>query len=360
VVVHLSGDGGADRRHPHGLAVTNPVLVEVTRGPKVESIHRGSACVVDARGHVVEAWGDIESPTCPRSAIKPFQSLPLIESGAADAFAVTEEELALACASHSGEPVHVERVSAWLARLGLSSAALECGAHPPSNQRAADTLTCAHEHPSAVHNNCSGKHTGFLTLALHLGVPTRGYVMPDHPVQRAVLAAVGDMMDVGQQPTVRDGCSAPNIFAPLRALALGFARVGTGHGLSPARTKAANRIVAAMHAHPVLMSGHGRPCARLIAAMPDGIVKTGAEGVFAAALPAQGFGLAVKIDDGAGRAAVVAITALLERYKAFRAEAAADEVLALKEPAHFAWAGSPTGVTRPAPTWLTGSAAKVP
>jgi L-asparaginase II len=331
---------------------TNPVLVEVIRGGTVESVHRGAACVVDAAGNIVAAWGDIERPTCPRSAIKPFQALPLVESGAAKVFGVSTEELALACASHSGEPEHVAKVAGWLARLGLSVKDLECGAHPPSNAKAAEDLACAHEHATSVHNNCSGKHTGFLTLALHLGAPTRGYVLPDHPVQRAVLTAATEMMDCGPRPTVIDGCSAPNIFVPLRALAYGFARLGTGSGLSPERAGAARAIVSALRTHPLLMSGHGRPCARLIAAMHDGIVKTGAEGVFAAALPERGLGLAVKIDDGATRASVIAITALLEHTRAFR-PGTEGEVAALRETNLTAWAGAHTGAIRAAAGWLT-------
>jgi L-asparaginase II len=246
----------------------------------------------------------------------------------------------------------VRRIAAWLARIGLSAADLECGAHPPANAKAAEDLVCAHAHAGPLHNNCSGKHTGFLTLALRLGAPPRGYVSPSHPVQQAVLAAVTDIMDCGPRPTVIDGCSAPNVFVPLRALALGFARLGAGRGLSRTRAAAARTIVAALRAHPVLMSGHGRPCARLIAAMTDGIVKTGAEGVFAAALPKRGLGLAVKIDDGAARASVIAITALLERQAAFRAGTEA-EITALKETDLTAWAGARTGAIRPAAGWLT-------
>lgn len=329
----------------------NPVLVEVVRGETVESFHRGAACIADAAGSVIAAWGDVDHAICPRSAIKPFQALPLLESGAADAFQVSAEELALACASHSGEPEHVRRVAAWLSRIGLNVNDLECGAHPPTSTLAADALICERVPPTALHNNCSGKHTGFLTLARYLGVATNRYTGTAHPVQQTVLAALSEITGAALGPVVRDGCSAPNTFLPLRALATGFARLADPKALPGPRAAAIRRIVAAMKAHPVLMSGHGRPCAKLITALAgNGIVKTGAEGVFAAALPEQGIGIAVKIDDGAGRAAVVAITALLAARRAFRADAG-DVVQSLKAPVLTAWAGGRTGVIRPATTW---------
>lgn len=325
----------------------NPVLVEVTRGRNVESVHTGAACVVDTSGRVLHRWGDIERAICPRSAIKPFQAIPLIESGAADAAGLGAEDLSLACASHSGEPVHTARVSAWLGRIRCTSADLECGTHAPTNAAAAETLIRAGETPCALHHNCSGKHTGFLTLARHAGWATRGYVEADHPVQRVTLGALAKMTgeDAAGWPVVRDGCSAANVFLPLRALATAWARLGT--------TPASARLIAAMKAHPVLMSGHGRPCATLIGALKGGgVVKTGAEGVFAAVLPERGLGVAVKIDDGAGRAAEVAIASLLAWLDAFAPDAI-DTVNSLRLPPINAAAGGVTGRLQPAPTWLT-------
>ncbi len=326
----------------------NPILVEVVRGDDVESIHRGSICVVEAGGKVLRSWGDADALICPRSAIKPFQALPLIDSGAAAAFAVTDEDLALACASHSGEPEHVARVQAWLDRLQLSVSDLECGAHAPANNQANEALVRSGLAATALHNNCSGKHAAFLTVAKHFGVATRGYTAPTHPVQQAVLKSLSAMTGVATSRLrlVRDGCSAPNVFVPLRALALGWARLGARS------TPAAERVVAAMKKFPLLVSGHGRPCAALIAALAGtGIVKTGAEGVYAAVLPDQGLGIAVKMDDGAGRAAVVALTAVLDGLKAFKPEAVG-AVAALKEPVQTAWAGGVTGTIRPARSWV--------
>ena len=221
---------------------------------------------------------------------------------------------------------------------------MACGAHAPSGTVAYEALLRAGGTPSRLHNNCSGKHTGFLTVAKHLGLATRGYNRVDHPVQQFVLACIGKMSDCDPAAfhTVCDGCSAPNIFLPLRALALGWARLGTSTESAP------RRIVDAMKAHPILMSGHGRPCATLIDAMTGrGIVKTGAEGVFAAALPEQGLGIAVKIDDGAARAATIVITAILESLNAFKPNSA-DRIRALREPEITSWAGEPAGTMRPA------------
>ena len=163
-------DARRDRAGAPGAA--NPVLVEVTRGDMVESRHRAAFAVADPRGRVVASAGDIERPVYARSAIKALQAIPLVESGAAEAFGLSDAEIALACASHHGEPRHVETVTAWLARIGCSLEDLECGAHPPTHAASHRALMAAGEEPGAVHNNCSGKHAGFLTLARHLNAPT--------------------------------------------------------------------------------------------------------------------------------------------------------------------------------------------
>src|SRR6267154_1654993 len=152
-------------------APPNPVLVEVWRGNEVESIHRGSACVVDATGEIRAAWGDIDRPVFPRSAVKMIQALPLLETGAADYFHLTDIEIALACASHNGEKRHVQGVQDWLTRIGATPATLECGCHQPLGEQAALDLAASHQAPTALHNNCSGKHAGFVTTAFHLGIP---------------------------------------------------------------------------------------------------------------------------------------------------------------------------------------------
>ena len=295
----------------------NPVVVEVRRGPLVESRHRGAGVVVDADGAVVFAFGDVDRPVYPRSAVKAFQALPLLESGAADALGLGEADIALACASHSGEPDHAARAAAMLARAGASSDALACGAHWPLGDKAARALARSGAEPTPLHNNCSGKHAGFVCLACANGWSVAGYETPGHPVQRAVKAAIEEMTGValGPESTATDGCSIPTYAVPLRALALGFARFATGRGLAPQRARAAERIRAAVAAHPYLVAGEGRfdtDAMRLLGARA--FTKTGAEGVFCAALPAAGLGVAVKADDGGTRAAQVMIAALIAKF----------------------------------------------
>lgn len=304
----------------------NPVFVEVTRGDMVESRHRGAAAVVGADGSVVHAWGDVERPVYSRSAIKPLQALPLVETGAAEAFAVSDAEIALACGSHGGAPEHVRPVAAWLERIGLAPADLECGTHPPTDHAAAGALVRAGEEPSPLHNNCSGKHAGFLTTAVHLGEATAGYVGPDHPVQKRVESVLADLGGVALEGAARgtDGCGIPVIAMPLTAIARAMARLADPRGLAPARAAAVRRIVAAMTGHPGLVAGRERFDTVAIAAGRGAfVVKIGAEGVYAAAVPASGLGVALKIDDGARRAAETAITVLLRHLGALDAKAQA-------------------------------------
>ncbi|HLJ19996.1 MAG TPA: asparaginase, partial [Stellaceae bacterium] len=238
---------------------SNPVLVETTRGEMVESRHTGAAAVVDAAGRIVRSWGDIDAPVFARSAIKPLQALPLVETGAAERFGLGPVELALACASHRGEPIHVETVKRWLARADLGPQDLECGAHAPGNAAAAEALIRAGEAPSAVHNNCSGKHSGFLTTARHRGEPTRGYIGPDHPVQVRVRAVLEEMsgLDLSRAPRGTDGCGIPVIGISLRGMARAMARLADPKGLPAERAAASTRILDAMAAAPLMVSGTG-------------------------------------------------------------------------------------------------------
>lgn len=292
----------------------NPILVEVTRGGRVESRHRGAIAVADANGKLIARWGDVEDAVHPRSAFKSLQALPLVETGAADAHRVGDDELALACASHSGEPMHVERVEAWLARIDCREGDLACGPHLPLHEPSAHAMLRAGDRPCRVHNNCSGKHTGFLTLARHLHIAVDGYERPDHPVQVMVREAIAELCDVRADdlPIGIDGCAAPNYAIPLQHLARGMARLGDRAKLAPARAEAARRLIAAWKAHPQLVSGTGRACADLIeAGRGQTVVKTGAEGVFTAVVPERGLGIALKIDDGGTRAAETAMAKVL-------------------------------------------------
>ena len=304
----------------------NPVFVEVTRGDMVESRHRGAAAVVDADGSVVHAWGDVERPVYSRSAIKPLQALPLVETGAAERFAVSDAEIALACGSHGGAPEHVRPVAAWLERIGLAPGDLECGTHPPMDPAAAGALVRAGEDPSPLHNNCSGKHAGFLTTAVHLGEATAGYVRPDHPVQKRIERVLADLGGVALEGAARgtDGCGIPVIAMPLTAIARAMARLADPRGLAPARAAAVRRLVAAMTGHPDLVAGRERfDTVAIEAGRGAFVVKIGAEGVYVAAVASLGLGVALKIDDGARRAAETAMAVLLRHLGALDAKAQA-------------------------------------
>jgi L-asparaginase II len=309
----LTNPGPSGRRFPLPPPGPDPFVVEVRRGALAESRHRVLAVVADADGAVVAAWGDGQRPIYPRSAVKPLQALPLVESGAADACGLSAAELALACASHGGESVHTCTVASWLGRLGLGPADLECGSHPPYHAATAEALVARGEAPSALHNNCSGKHAGMLTTARQLGEPTAGYVRADHPVQRRIAAVLEEMCRAPVAAAGIDGCSIPTLAQPLAALATGMARFVAPDGLPPARAAACRRIAAAMLAEPGMVAGDGRFCTTLMRAAAGRIVaKGGAEGVYLAGLPARGLGLALKVEDGAPRAAEAGLAALLD------------------------------------------------
>lgn len=332
------------------MSAAAPVLVEVTRGDLVESRHRGAFAVSDAGGRIRWSEGDIARPIYARSAIKPLQALPLIESGAAAAFGCSPAEIALACASHDGEPVHTAAVSAWLARLGLGVDALECGSHAPYDPTAAAGLIRRNEAPCPLHNNCSGKHAGFLTLARRLGVDHRGYIGYAHPVQQATFRVLEEMagLDLQDAPRGIDGCGIPQLGLPLRGLARAMARMADPSDQTPARAAACRTVREAMAAHPVMVAGHNRFCTRVIAAAGgDVLVKTGAEGVFCAFAPARGLGIALKIEDGATRASEVALLALLHRLDLLP-EGAAAVLAPLARPAILNRAGRQVGEIRPA------------
>ncbi len=331
----------------------NPVLVEVTRGAAVESRHRGAAAVVAADGARVASWGDVERPVYPRSAVKPLQALALFETGAAQRFAFDDREIAVACASHNSEPVHLEVVAALLERIGLGDDDLECGAQTPMDEVTAGRLIGAGAEPTALHNNCSGKHVALLAGAVHLGEPTAGYSHPDHPAQRrlkAILAGMGGV-DLDHAPRGTDGCGIPVIAMPLRAIARAMARLADPRELAPERAAACRRVVGAMTGNPYLVAGRGRFDTAVMAAAGDAlVVKTGAEGVHVAALPGAGIGIALKIDDGARRAAETAMAALLDHLGVVEGDLAKALAPYLYGPLTNA-AGEAVGVIRPAAGW---------
>ncbi|MCU0831721.1 MAG: asparaginase [Rhizobiaceae bacterium] len=296
--------------------MSNPVLVEILRGAVVESRHRGAVSVIDADGAEIFSVGDVDQPVFPRSAIKLIQALPLIESGAADALGFGNRELSLACASHNGEQEHVELAKSMLARAGLDEAALECGTHWPYDQPIAIALAKSGGAPGPCHNNCSGKHAGFLCTAMHLGDDPAGYVGAAHPAQRRVRDAMAEVTGAAHAAEAcgTDGCSIPTYAIPLDAMARGFARMATGRGLDAGRAKAARRLMSACMAEPFFMAGTNRFCTEIMQAAPGRVfAKVGAEGVFCAAIPELGFGIALKIDDGASRAAEIAVAGVIAR-----------------------------------------------
>ncbi|RWB53925.1 asparaginase [Mesorhizobium sp.] len=329
--------------------MSNPVLVEVLRGAVVESAHRGAVSVFDADGKAVLEIGDTARPVFPRSAVKAIQALPLVESGAADAYGFGDRELALACASHSGEPAHVELAAAMLAKAGLDKTALECGAHWPSNHDATIALARIGNVPNALHNNCSGKHAGFLCTCVHSGIAHGGYVKAGHALQEMVRDAMqsvtGAAHDVGHSAT--DGCSIPTYAVPLKSFALGFARMATSRGFAPERAKAAKRLLSACMAEPFLVAGTGKADLALMRAAPGRIfVKTGAEGVYCAALPEFGLGIALKCDDGASRGAEVMIASVLAKLLRDD-EALVAKLTELAHPAIESRVGAKVGSLRP-------------
>ncbi len=304
--------------------MSNPILVNTRRGDVVENRHRGAIAVCDPGGRLVHAWGDTDALVYPRSAIKPLQALPLLESGAAEHFALSRAEIALACSSHSAETIHVETIDGWLRRIDLNRDALECGAHPPLDETSARELLLAGQAPERIHNNCSGKHCGMLTTARFFGEPTRGYIEPDHPAQQRWLEALGEMagVDMRKLPQSHDGCGIPVIAMPLRSIATAFARFAAPDDLPAARSEAIARISAAIGEHPRLLAGSGRLDTEILRQSRRRLlVKSGADGVYIAALADSGLGVALKIDDGNGDASGVALLALLRRLGALGADA---------------------------------------
>lgn len=292
----------------------NPLLVDITRGPVVESRHRAAYALVDTAGRVVRQAGDIERPVYPRSAIKSLQALPLIESGAAEAFGLSQAEISLVCASHQGEARHADAVAAWLARIGLGERDLECGAQVPAREESLEAVYGQGGRPSQLHNNCSGKHSGMLTQALHLKAPTKGYLKIHHAVQQRIIGVLESMtsIDLGRAPVGIDGCGIPTLALPLANWALAMARLGNPDDQPDPRQEACRIVREAVAAEPFMLGGTGDFVSDATAVLSTrALIKNGAEGVFCASFPELGLGLALKVDDGAARAAQVLMGRIL-------------------------------------------------
>ncbi len=288
-------------------------MIEIWRGNFLESQHRGHAVVCDSGGSIIESWGNPDQVILPRSACKMLQALPLIESGAAEQFKLTSEHLALSCASHQGAFIHTSKVRDWLSELDLNDKAFRCGPHSPSDKKARYELIKGGNEPCQYHNNCSGKHCGFLTLNQYLGGGPE-YIDYAHPVQSLARDAFESMTETSNLGYAIDGCSAPNFATTVHGLARAMSKMA-GFSSNNLREKAKEKLVNSMIKHPDLVAGDGRACTELMKAM-DGkaAVKTGAEAVFVAIIPSKRIGIAVKIVDGGTRAAEAAVTALLIKY----------------------------------------------
>lgn len=292
--------------------MTQPVLMtEVWRGDLLESKHFGHAVICDDAGKIVRAWGDPEAVIYPRSACKMVQALPLLTSGAADKYGLTAEQLALACASHNGAAIHTDRVKSWLDMLGLNDDAFRCGPQDPEDKDAREDLIRLHDNPCQYHNNCSGKHSGFLTLNQYMGGDAE-YVDIAHPVQQACLNAFEETTDMVSPGFGIDGCSAPNFSTTVHGMARAMAWFASAADRNDRASQSAVRLVDAMALHPELVAGEGRCCTNLMRSMGGRVaIKTGAEGVYTAILPEKRMGVVVKIVDGASRASECTIAAIL-------------------------------------------------
>jgi L-asparaginase II len=298
--------------------------VAARRGGRVESVHQVAACAAAVDGEIVLKIGTIETPVFLRSSAKPFIAAASVRAGVLEEFGFGERELAVMCASHNGEPGHAELVASMLERIGASVADLACGAHPPSYEPAAAALAARGEAPSALHNNCSGKHAGILALAKRIGAPFEGYAEPSHPAQRLVIEMcerVSDDVFEGDKLAV-DGCGIPVYATTLHKAAVSFARLATLLGLDDADATALARVAAAMAAEPWYVAGTGRFDTDVMRATHGRIVcKAGAEGVHCDALLDGGLGLALKVIDGTRRAAAPATVAVLDALHALEPEA---------------------------------------
>lgn len=325
-------------------------MVETWRGGLLESYHAGHAVICDEKGEIIEAWGNPDEVIFPRSSCKMIQALPLVESGAADAAGLTEAQLAFACASHHGQGLHVKMAASWLEGLGMGEADLRCGSHEPSDKIERDRLIRAGESPCQYHNNCSGKHSGFLTLNRHIKGGTE-YVEHDHPLQVMVKQGFEEATGETSPGWGIDGCSAPNFATSVHGLARAMGRFAGATGGGDRRDQAMHRLSRAMAKFPELVAGDTSTDTELMRAMDGRVtIKGGAEAVHIAILPELKRGIAVKIVDGGYRASDAVITALLVRLGALEAEHpyAKKRLNAVQKN----WRGKETGILQLAPGFL--------
>lgn len=323
--------------------------MRVERGPLTESVHFGHIAVVDGKGRVIAYAGDPGYTTFARSAAKPLQAIPVIEAGAVQRFGLTGEQVALLCASHNGEREHVEAAAAILGKLGLSADDLLCGPHYPFHEPTANAMKLAGEAPSRLHNNCSGKHAGMLSLARLMAVPTEGYTSPDHPVQRAMLQTIAELAGMREEQIAlgTDGCGVPVFGLPLDRLAYAFATFGAPSRLGGERARACAAIIDSIRRHPRFIAGSDRFDTQLIQATGGRIVgKMGAEGVFALTSASDNAALAVKITDGSQRALYPAVVEALIQLNWLKEDEAAS-LRPFHRPPVRNWSGDEVGAIIP-------------
>ncbi len=316
LVKALATHGGQKIAHRESGMTTAATMVELWRGGILESTHQGHAVICDAAGQIVQAWGDPNRIIFPRSSCKMIQALPLLESGAADAAGLTDAHIALSCASHQGADLHVNMAQRWLADLGLSESDLRCGAHEPYDRTERDRLIKSDTSPCQFHNNCSGKHSGFLTAVQHMRAGPE-YTELDHPLQREIKSATEEVTGETSTGHGIDGCSAPNFTTSVAGLARAMSRFATAPENGDSRARAMHRLTRSMACHPELLAGKGRACTELMQAMGGRVaIKTGAEAVYVAILPEQKLGIALKIEDGNARASEAALVGILTQIGA--------------------------------------------
>jgi L-asparaginase II len=342
----------------NGIGVVE--LARVWRGPVLESVHHGVVAIAGTGGGLRNAWGNPSWVTTPRSSLKPFQAVALVESGAADAFGLTDEHIALACASHHAQPFQVSLIGDWLGRLGLTEEALVCG---PAVPRAQEDIAAAYEHggPRRIFNNCSGKHCGFLSVAKHVGGGLN-YARPDHPAQKLYRDILSEFtgLDADALPFGGDGCGLPALGLPIAAMARAAARFGVGQAVSEKRRAAVRRVLHAMASYPDHLAAKDSPTARLIRYTSGNVLlKGGAEGYLLACVRDKALGIAIKVADGdaSGRAKMGVLARMLGRVGALATEEA-ELLIAAVEPALLDSNGREIGkveitVARPAATTQT-------
>lgn len=297
-------------------ALAHVPLVEVWRSGCLESVHYGSVAVCDLKGQVLLSRGDPQQSTYLRSSAKPFQAMTVVHLGTADRFGFTPPELAVMCASHGAQPLHLDAVRSILAKAGASADQLGCGPHPPLHEPEAEALWRRGGKPTRLHNNCSGKHAGMVAACLHKGWPVATYLDPDHPLQQANLATMAAFAGLSSKPHVGvDGCGVPTFYVTLAQAATAYARLANSQSRPPGWEEPADRIVAAMAKHPIHVSYEGQFGAYLLQKLGQHVTgKIGAEGVFCAGLIGRGIGIAVKISDGNSRAINPVMVRLLEQF----------------------------------------------